>query len=390
MNQGDFLTMRTYISRALALGAAALLLLLPSLGASHSEIRYNEQVAVLMYHHVDDIAQSSGTITTALFREQLTYLKNKGYRFITLQQFKDFMGGATVPPNAVLVTFDDGYESFYTNAYPILAELRIPAVNFVITHDMETQQALIPVMSREQIAAMTREADFIDAQCHTHQLHYKLEDGSAALTGRFAMEDGRREDEEEYKRRIIADTQACTAKLSELSPRPVDTYAYPFGINDELSREYVKEAGIRYAFTIFPGMATRQTNALRVPRINAGHQSITPEGLEQSILRRVEPAARGSREIPLTEALSQIGGQAALAAGGVRMQYEGREWNGQIGSRKLVHADGQKLSLRKPLLLKDGVPHIDPDDFQRAFGVQLTYDPAAQRFTVIPAPSLAR
>ncbi len=43
------------------------------------------------------------------------------------------MEGATVPSNAVLVTFDDGYQSFYTAAYPILKSLRIPAVNFVIT-----------------------------------------------------------------------------------------------------------------------------------------------------------------------------------------------------------------------------------------------------------------
>ncbi len=30
-----------------------------------------------MYHHVDDMARSSGTVTTKLFRDQLAYLKEK-------------------------------------------------------------------------------------------------------------------------------------------------------------------------------------------------------------------------------------------------------------------------------------------------------------------------
>ena len=92
------------------------------------------------------------------------------------------MEGATVPSNAVLVTFDDGYQSFYTAAYPVLKSLRIPAVNFVITNDLTNPLgSYIPSMSKEQISEMTHATNFIDIGCHTNNLHHKLPSGEAAL-----------------------------------------------------------------------------------------------------------------------------------------------------------------------------------------------------------------
>lgn len=64
----------------------------------NNTILYKEQVAVIMYHHVDDMARSSGTVTTKLFRDQLAYLKEKkGYQFITLKQFKEYLQAHPFP-----------------------------------------------------------------------------------------------------------------------------------------------------------------------------------------------------------------------------------------------------------------------------------------------------
>ena len=46
--------------------------------------------------------------------------------------------GQPIPRNAFVLTFDDGYECVYTNAWPILKELQIPATIFVITGLLDT------------------------------------------------------------------------------------------------------------------------------------------------------------------------------------------------------------------------------------------------------------
>ncbi len=99
---------------------------------------YQNQVAVITYHHIDPSVQGDVTITPKLFRSQLIDLLDRNYHFITLDQLLAYYEGQEVPPNAVLITFDDGYESFYNYAYPVLKELSIPAVNFVITKKIWT------------------------------------------------------------------------------------------------------------------------------------------------------------------------------------------------------------------------------------------------------------
>ncbi|QGR00230.1 polysaccharide deacetylase family protein [Paenibacillus psychroresistens] len=264
-------------------------LLLFSLNLFKTNIVYKDQIAVLMYHHIYDQDISSSTITTKLFRDQLTLLKNKGYQFISLQQMKEFLDGAPIPKKAVLVTFDDGYESFYNNAYPILKEMSIPAVNFIITGSLEHPQQDIPKkMSREQIKAMLSDSSLIEVQCHTDSLHFKNPLGKAMLVGHLSA-DGKPETDEQYKHRIVSDTQSCISKLNPLNPAPVDTLAYPYGIYNHEAVDDIQEAGIKYAFTILTKMTTRQADHLRIPRINAGSPDITPAILEKSILRSIIP-----------------------------------------------------------------------------------------------------
>jgi peptidoglycan/xylan/chitin deacetylase (PgdA/CDA1 family) len=264
-----------------------LTLLLSAYGFYKPEFVYKDQLAVLMYHHVYDQDTSSSTITTKLFREQLTYLKTKGYHFISLRQMKDFLNGAPIPQNAALVTFDDGYESFYKNAYPILKELSIPAVNFIITQSLEHPKQDIPKkMSREDIKAMLADSSLIEVQCHTDSLHNKVTNGKALLIGHIST-NGKQETEAQYKQKVVSDTQACINKLKPLNLTTVDALAYPYGIYNQAAAEYVHAAGIQYAFTILTKMTTRESNPLEIPRINAGSPNISPQSLDKTIQRSI-------------------------------------------------------------------------------------------------------
>ncbi|NEN81952.1 polysaccharide deacetylase family protein [Paenibacillus elgii] len=246
---------------------------------------YADQVAVLAYHHLDNTDQSNVTITPELFRKQISFLKEKGYHFLTLSEFREFMNGKDVPRQSVLVTFDDGYESFYTYGYPVLKELGIPAVNFVVTKDLADPKApALTALSEEQIRQMASETDFIDFQCHSHDLHQKV-DGNPLLTSLLHTE-GRIETVAEYGDRILKDTRACASRLHALHLQEVDMYAYPYGMYDQQASDLVRQAGIRYAFTVKSGMVTQKDDVMQIPRINAGNPSITPEKLHRTIMRR--------------------------------------------------------------------------------------------------------
>jgi peptidoglycan/xylan/chitin deacetylase (PgdA/CDA1 family) len=271
------------------LSVIGLSLILFVLSFNKPNVVYKDQLAVIMYHHIYDKDTSSSTITTKLFRDQLTLLKSKGYHFITLQKMKEFLHGSPIPENAVLVTFDDGYESFYDNAYPILKEMAIPAVNFIITGSLEHPQQDIPTkMSREQIKAILSDSNLIEVQCHTDSLHNKNSNGKALIVGHLSL-NGSSETPAQYKQRIVGDTQTCISKLKPLNPAPVNTFAYPYGIFSQEAVAHIHEAGIQYAFTILTKMTTRQVDHLEIPRINAGSPNITPEALLKTIQRSVLP-----------------------------------------------------------------------------------------------------
>lgn len=256
---------------------------LPSF-VSANNVMYSKEVAVLVYHHVDDQVQGSVTITTKLFERQLAAMQRQGYNFITMDQFKKFMKeGARVPDNAVLVTFDDGYESFYTNAYPILRKMRVPAVNFVITKDLDNPTAtLLPSLSREQIRTMRKEFANIDFQLHSDSLHV-MKDGKPMLNNKFTT-NGVAETDDDLKRRVIEDTKTCMIKLKEVNgAKFIDSYAYPFGSYDDHTISYLNEAGINYAFTTKTGLTNVLTDPMQIPRINAGSPYIRPHSINNLI-----------------------------------------------------------------------------------------------------------
>ncbi|WP_312029577.1 polysaccharide deacetylase family protein [Paenibacillus sedimenti] len=384
-----FTDMYKRIGITVLLSLIGISLLLTPLQAERSrQIYYQDQVAVLMYHHVHDKDTSSGTITPVLFEEQMQSLLSKGYHFISLNEFKQFMEGATVPVNAVLVTFDDGYQSFYTSAYPILKSLRIPAVNFVITNELTNPLgSYIPSMSREQVSEMTHATNFIDIGCHTDSLHHKLPSGKAALVGRLDQ-NGQQETDEAYKQRVFKDTNACVGKLKGLTEAPLDTMAYPFGITSPEATALVRQAGIRYAFTISPEMATRSADRLLIPRINAGSPGITPELLHRSIQRRVT-AQPGNAPLRLdvATAAEQLGGSAVLEGGALQLRLRGQAFTLQVNAKTATRGQ-TRVILREPVLRVHGRVTIALDDLQALIGLPLVYTPATGTVAERVTPSV--
>ncbi|MDQ0875142.1 peptidoglycan/xylan/chitin deacetylase (PgdA/CDA1 family) [Paenibacillus sp. V4I3] len=271
------------IGKSLLIVLIAFMNFLPSLVRAN-EVVYSNEVVVLVYHHIDDQVQGSVTISTKLFEKQLEAMQRKGYHFISMDEFKSFKSeGTAIPDNAVLVTFDDGYESFYTNAFPILKKMRIPAVNFVITKDLDNPVGtLLPSLTREEIKKMRKEFAGVDFQCHSDGLH-AMSNGKPLLTNKITQ-NGITETDDELKQRVLTDTRTGLTKLNELNgSKSVDSYAYPFGSYDDHTISYLLEAGVKYAFTTKSGITTKETDPMQIPRINAGSPFIRVHSINNLI-----------------------------------------------------------------------------------------------------------
>ncbi len=84
-------------------------------------------IPVLCYHHISTdnnstFSRSSYAVTKKQFELQMNYLKDNGYKTITLNTLIDFIRNKPVelPEKPVVITFDDGLKSQLHTAYPIL------------------------------------------------------------------------------------------------------------------------------------------------------------------------------------------------------------------------------------------------------------------------------
>lgn len=92
----------------------------------------NRTVPVLMYHHVTP-AGGAINVTPEHFRDQLAWLRARGYRSLTCEEFAAHLAGKAAPARSVLITFDDGYLDNYVYAWPLLREYGFHAVVFLVT-----------------------------------------------------------------------------------------------------------------------------------------------------------------------------------------------------------------------------------------------------------------
>lgn len=97
-------------------------------------------VSVLTYHRVDepgrrdDLYPGLISATPSTFSAQITGLLAARFSFVSLSDvLAVHRGRSTLPPRALLLTFDDAYADFATHAWPVIRALSIPVVLFVPT-----------------------------------------------------------------------------------------------------------------------------------------------------------------------------------------------------------------------------------------------------------------
>ena len=91
-------------------------------------------VPILSYHHFAENCWSHLCVSTNIFDQHMSYLKENGYRVITMSELLGFLQYRyAIPKRSVVITIDDGYRSAYDIAYPVLKKYGFTATLFIYT-----------------------------------------------------------------------------------------------------------------------------------------------------------------------------------------------------------------------------------------------------------------
>jgi peptidoglycan/xylan/chitin deacetylase (PgdA/CDA1 family) len=224
-------------------------------------------VTILMYHVVT--AAPPGTpypalwVPKALFRAQVQALARAGYHATTLQRvWSAWHGRATMPRHPIVLTFDDGYLTQYTNARPALDALRWPGVLNLEVHNLGAKG-----LPRHLVARLVQDGWEVDAHTLTHPDLTKVD---AA--------------------RLHAEVAGSRAYLQRAFGIPVDFFCYPAGRFDAAVQAAVRAAGYLGATATTPARATPTGDPYALPRLE-----VTPSLTPAALLARIRALPTSGR-----------------------------------------------------------------------------------------------
>lgn len=216
-----------------------------------------KKIPILMYHSISDTDNArfrQFAVSPALFAEQMVYLHQHGYTPVTVTQFITARSQerAAFPVRPVILTFDDGFADFYSNALPVLRQYGFVATLYISTafingtsrwlrHEQETTR---PILTWKQLTEI-RSAD-IECGAHSHS-HPQLD----TLPSAAAREEILR------SKRLLEDYLSCE----------ICSFAYPFGYYTSSIRHMVQEAGFTSACAVRHTLSSEADDAFSLARL---------------------------------------------------------------------------------------------------------------------------
>ncbi len=206
-------------------------------------------VPILMYHYIStppadaDIYRQDLSVTPTRFHAQMAYLAAHGYHVISLYDLNlALRWGAPLPPNPVILTFDDGYRDAYTEAFPILQEFGYTATFFVITTRLDEGHPAY--LSWSQAQEMIRAGMSIESHTKDHV-------------------DLRSRDQSFLAYQVLGSIESIEAHTGR---RP-QFFCFPAGHWDEGVLDVVRASGLWAAVTTEGGVDHTTDENLLLPRV---------------------------------------------------------------------------------------------------------------------------
>ncbi|TAE29645.1 MAG: polysaccharide deacetylase family protein [Cytophagales bacterium] len=222
--------------------------------ADAATIIARKQVPVLCYHQIRDWKSTDSKsakdyiVPLATFEGHMKMLSDSGYHTISPDQLHAYLTtGAKLPEKPVMLTFDDGDLTQYTNALPIMDKYGFKASFYIMTVAIG-RRGKQHYMDKTQLKDLSDKGHVIAAHTWDHQNVKKL----------VTPEDWKTQLEEPK------------AKLEEITGKPVRHFAYPFGLWKEESLPEVAKRGYATAYQLAEKKMNPDLPLMSIRRIIAG------------------------------------------------------------------------------------------------------------------------
>lgn len=223
----------------------------PTPNPSMPPANFHLKVPIIMYHYVEvvkdptDKMRVSLNIRPEIFENQLKMINKNNYKTYYVRELADALYGyRKIDEKSIVLTFDDGYEDFYTYALPLLKKYKIKATFYVINNKID-KKGYVTLKELKEIA----DSGLVEVGAHTLD-HVYLKGMS----------------KQAQEKEIIQSKR----ELEEMLGIQIRTFAYPFGAFDDTSIEVVKEAGFAAAVSVIPGNVHSINERFYLYRIRAG------------------------------------------------------------------------------------------------------------------------
>ncbi len=227
--------------------------------------------------------------------EFFSWLQFNGYHPVSLQQVIDARAGRKpLPPRAVLLTLDDGYESAYTKAFPLLKRFNYPVVMALVTSWLEVPPGEI-VQGYSTKTPLRREAFITWAQAremaasglvefasHSDALHQGVlgnPQGNlqpAATTRVYDAGSRTYESVPDYVARVETDLRRSRALIQDRTKSPVRAMVWPYGAYNREALRAADRAGMPVTLTLEEGPNTRDVPLQEIRRGLAQYDVTAP------------------------------------------------------------------------------------------------------------------
>ena len=192
-----------------------------------------------MYHRFNENKYPSTNIKIEDFKKHIEIIKNQNIEFVNHKNFEIDLSKKK-KKRKILLTIDDGYSSFYENAWPILKEKKIPFILFISTREVGSNG----YMNWEQIKNISKE-DFVEIGNHSHTHEYLVDESLETI-----------------KRDIVTSINIFKKNMGHNS----NFFSYPFGEYSLEFKELIKSLGFKYALGQHSGVIDETKDFYELPR----------------------------------------------------------------------------------------------------------------------------
>ncbi len=208
-----------------------------------------KNIPILCYHRVIPNPTSSYDLTPEQLEAHFQYFQSNGYTPITASQFLEYRKKpALFPQKPIVLTFDDGSKSHYTQVLPLLKKYGFKATFYIFTNAMKGSKERW--LTWDEVQEISQAG--MDIGSHTVSHPY--------LTARDKMND------EQYQAWLEKELAQSKKILEEKLKISVNTLAYPFGLYDNEVEAAAIRAGYKGMLSINMGLNQPRENPFRLKR----------------------------------------------------------------------------------------------------------------------------